>query len=360
MTVCFKGQLSGFHWGTIKFMFSLYKHAIRPLLFRLEPEKSQGIVESILKYHTLWQATRKLFEFEDHVLGTTLAGIELANPIGLAAGYDKNCLVLPSMAMLGFGYVVGGTITRNPSSGNPKPRVMRLKENEALINSLGFPGVGLDATLASLSKTPFTNQNSKRILSISGTEISDILECHNSLEQYGSAIEVNISSPNTAGLRIFQDPKHLVPLIEGINYSRSKPLFVKLPPYDSRNPRSSKDAILELVRVCVEYKVDCVTIANTLPTEEKRLAVGKGGLSGSPLFPNTLQMVRDVHQEFGDLISINASGGVSTGKQVYALLTNGASSVQLYTSLVYQGPWLIKRMKKELAEEIKHGPILRN
>lgn len=334
-------------------MFSFYRQVVRPLLFRCEPEKAQGITESILKHHTIWRTTKKFFQFEDDVLKTNLAGMELTNPIGLAAGYDKDCQVLPSMGVLGFGYVVGGTITRHPRSGNPKPRILRLRENEALINSLGFPGSGLEATLAKLSNTPFTNETSKRVLSISGTEISEILECHSSLEPYASAIEVNISSPNTAGLRIFQDPKHLITLVEELNQSRSTPLFVKLPPYDSRNPCSSKDTILELARTCAEHEVNCVTIGNTLPTEEIRLAVGKGGLSGSPLFPNTLQMVKDVYREFGNLIGINACGGISTGKQIYALLSNGASSVQLYTSLVYQGPGLIKHLKKELTKEIK-------
>ncbi len=341
---------------------NLYRQIIRPLLFSVDPEKAQHILDYVLKNPNLWKIASGLFTYEDPILRTSVGGITLSNPIGLAAGFDKDCRILPSMELLGFGYVTGGTITKDPRPGNAKPRIIRIKERKAIINSLGFPGSGLEEVITRLATIPIIDSTAKRILSISGTESADISECHRRLEKFASGIEVNISSPNTDGLRIFQKPDNLRSLIDEINQTRKSPLFIKLPPFcplDEHGTQDNemRDETLELVLASIELGANSVTIANTWPVEDSRLAVGKGGLSGGPLIRNTLSMVKSVSQEFGDKIDINACGGISTGQDIYQALKSGASTVQVYTSLVYEGPGLIKKMKKSLAAALKNDQV---
>lgn len=332
---------------------NLYKSLIRPVLFLLEPETAQTFSEFALKKDFIWKMSKIIFEYNSELLETNLAGIHLNNPIGLAAGFDKDCQVLSSLETLGFGYLTAGTITREPRPGNAKPRMLRLNSQKGLINSLGFPGSGLESAIKNLSKlSSDSRESSKRIISISGTTEDDILHCCSALEEFSSGLEVNISSPNTAGLRLFQQPENFRSLITRINERRTRPLVIKLPPFNAKLEDHESNSILELINICVDLDVDAVTAGNTHPIEDSRLAVGSGGLSGATIFDNTLAMVEKVHNEFGSKIAINACGGVSTGQQTHELLKHGATTVQLYTSMVYEGPGLIKKIKKDLVREL--------
>ena len=325
----------------------LYKNLMRPLLFTLEPETAWHLSDLGLSQTWFWKIMGRGFQHHNEFLGATVAGIPIKNPVGLAAGYDKNCRFLLSLEELGFGYVMGGTITKDPRPGNPKPRVIRLKEQSALINALGFPGDGLERVLLEISKMTSVPKKSVRIISVSGTDIPDIAECHQQLEPFCDAIELNISSPNTKGLRIFQEPTKLRSLLAEVNQSRSKPLLVKMPPYKSENGNDEKT--LNLGRICLEEKVESLTVSNTIPIQHDGLAVGQGGLSGSPLFENTIAMVETYQAEFGDKIEINACGGISNGYQAYEALKSGASSIQILTSLIYEGPRVVQSINKELS-----------
>lgn len=333
-------------------ILNLY-NTIKPILFTLPPEKAQGLADYFLKHTPLPNFIEKTTRFENSILNTHFAGIDFLNPIGLAAGWDKNCTLLSHLESFGFGYITGGTITKNPRLGNKKPRMLRLKDQKGLINSLGFPGYGLEKVLAILSNTPEPKNNIRRILSISGENIEDINECHKSLEKYASAIEINISSPNTEGLKVFQKTDTLKELIIEINKGRKKPLFIKVPPYDASLQNAASKEVLDLIRICIDQNVEAITLANTKPVNNNNLAVGKGGLSGSPLINNTISMVKEVSKVYGSYIDINACGGVSTGKQTFELLESGASSVQIYTSIVYEGPSIVKKINRELVRELK-------
>tara|TARA_B100001179_G_scaffold79219_1_gene55916 strand:- start:2081 stop:2977 length:897 start_codon:yes stop_codon:yes gene_type:complete len=294
----------------------------------------------------------KFFSFEDEVLHTELAGLKLKNPIGLAAGFDKNIQFLSSMEQLGFGYVTGGTITKEPRPGNPSPRLLRIKEDKTLINSMGFPGEGLQVAAKRLQNLPI-NPTAIRVVSVSGTTIEDIVACQTTIQTLCSAIEVNISSPNTAGLRIFQKNPQLVSLLEALNRNKKVPIFVKLPPFNASLDKSITVETRDLIEACLKCEIDAITVANTIPVDDTRLAVGRGGLSGSKLFENTLVMINTIKREYGDEISVNACGGISTGAQAFKLIQAGANSVQLYTSLVYEGPGLVKNIKTDLAKLLK-------
>ena len=339
----------------------LYKRLLRPLLFTLPPETAQAMAEFALKRRFLWRGLAPALRVTDERLRTRLAGLEVQNPVGLAAGYDKSCQVLPSLAALGFGYLVAGTVTETPRPGNPRPRVFRNAGEESMVNALGFPGRGLEFAAAKLTEARESLDGTPVIVSVSGVTEDEIVRCHRRLEPLVDGVEVNISSPNTAGLRMFQEPQRLGTLLARINDDRRKPLFVKLPPFaqdgGSREGETS-ERVLALASVCAQGAVDGLTVANTWPVTDPRLAAGSGGLSGRPILPDTLRMIPQVRAAVGKGMAINACGGISSGQDAWEALEAGADTVQLLTALIYQGPGLVKRINRELAAiiEAKAGP----
>lgn len=292
-----------------------------------------------------WNAFRLTNGTRDHKLETNVAGINLPTPVGMAAGFDKDCKVLGSVINLGFGFVTGGTVTLASRPGNPKPRVIRLPDQKAVMNSLGFPGQGLEPALKRLRKSG--KYKDRVLISIAGTIEDEIYECLRQTQSLVSGIELNISSPNTAGLRIFHEPARLRGLIEGLVAEKQVPLFVKLPPW-ARSDESRRE-ILKLAETAVDAGVDGLVVANTHPIESSRLEVGRGGLSGAPLFEHTELMIADIQAQVQGQAAIIACGGVSTAEHAWQLLAKGASAVQLYTSFIYEGPGLPARINKRLS-----------
>ena len=330
-----------------------YSLLARPLLFRLPPEAAQKVAETLLKRAPLWRSLAPAIRVSDGRLAAETGGLSVLNPVGLAAGFDKNCEMLPSLASLGFGYVVAGTVTENPRSGNPRPRMVRLTKQRSLLNSMGFPGKGLDHAATKLEGARDRLGDTRLVVSVSGETIDEVVRCHRRLEPMVDAVEVNISSPNTAGLRVFHEANALRGLIGAVSDGRTKPLWVKMPPFPADGPEH--DRVVSLVKVCVESGVDALTVANTRPVEDSRLAVGRGGLSGAALLPDTLRIVREVASEVGQGASevgqgasVNACGGISSGRDTYTAMEAGAASVQLYTGLVYRGPGVVRAINREL------------
>ena len=327
---------------------TLYKALLRPLLFTLPPEEAQKLADFTLARSTLWKALAPTFRIRGDRLRSNVAGITVPNPVGLAAGYDKDCRFLPSLLNLGFGYVVGGTVTLNPRPGNPKPRVVRKVRDKALLNSLGFPGKGLEHAARQLEKC--AGEKERILVSVAGLTVEEYVQCHRRLEPLVSGIELNISSPNTQGIKMFQEPENFRRLLDEVNKARKKPLFVKLPPYS--NPQD-KDRTLALARICVEKGVEGVIATNTMPTEDKRLKVGRGGLSGKPIFQQMLAAVSDIRSECGPKLTINACGGIFTSDDAWRALEAGSDSVQILTGLVYEGPRVAKAINKGLLRNLE-------
>ena len=327
-----------------------YRTFIKPLLFRLPPETAQSVAHIALKQHHIWRAASPLLQVDNSRLEVDLAGIRLSNPVGLAAGYDKDFESVPALSSLGFGYLTCGTVTEMPRAGNPAPRVIRYESDEALVNALGFPSKGVDHAALQLERAQPLLDYTPIVASVSGVAADEILRCHQRLEPLVSAVEVNISSPNTLGLRIFQQPETLRQLLAQLNDQRRKPLFIKLPPYIETPSVGSeqKDMVLSLVAVCVEQGVEAVTVANTWPVRDSRLAVGAGGLSGKPVFADMLKMVTDIRAEAGSGIAINASGGIFGGEDALAAIQAGATTVQILTSLIYRGPGIVRRINEQM------------
>ena len=327
---------------------SAYESLLRPLLFKLPPERAQRLADQTLKAWPLWRGISAVNLVDAPEVATSAGGLDMVNPVGLAAGYDKVCQLTPGLSSLGFGYVTCGTVTRDARPGNPGVRLLRDPRNLALINSLGFPGDGLEAALENLSKNRHRVRGTPIVVSISGTDIDDIVTCHRSLEPVVDAVEVNISSPNTSGLRVFHVPEVLSELLAAVNERRSRPVFVKMPPFPEREQDPEHhNLILSLAELCVSSGVEALTVANTQPVSDSRLGVGSGGLSGRPIYWDMLRMVAEVRGAIRDSAAINACGGIFTAEDAWRALCAGADTVQLLTGMVYRGPGV--------ARDIAHG-----
>ena len=330
-----------------------YANLVRPLLFRLPAETAQKFAEKSLHRTAMWKTLRPAFQVRDRRLNATLCGLPLSNPVGLAAGFDKDCEMIPSLASLGFGYLTVGTVTAHPRPGNPKPRLFRDAGESSLINAMGFPCKGLVPAARQLEQYRSARSKVPIVVSVSGVTVDEIVRCHRRLEALADAVEINISSPNTAGLRLFHELDALTDLLRAINEARHRPLIVKLPPYPAPNVPTddfarSRDLLMGLVRVCKEQGVDGLTLANSRPTSDSRLAVGSGGRSGRPVFSRMIEMVRDVRSEVGDDMTINACGGVFSGEDALSAIRAGATTVQIYTAFVYRGPTVAREINKEI------------
>lgn len=308
----------------------LYRSVARPLFFALPPEASHRLANALLGLPMPWGAVGATVD--DPRLQVTLAGIELANPVGLAAGFDKTCRHLDALGRVGFGYVVGGTVTRDPRIGNPKPRIVRYPSSASMVNAMGLPNPGVEQVAATLARVPRT---APRIVSIADEAVGDAVAVHGMLEPLVDAVELNVSCPNVSWGRDRDNETHLAELLRELGARRAKPLFVKLPPFRTEVER---DVVLALARIAQEGGADALTCSNSRPVADRHLAVGRGGLSGRALSADTPRIVREVRAATGGGVPINACGGIATAEDALACIRAGASTVQVYTGLVYQGP----------------------
>jgi len=276
----------------------------------------------------------------DPALRTSLAGIELRNPIGLAAGFDKECSHLEALGRLGFGYVVGGTVTRAPRRGNAKPRIVRDSSTGAIVNSMGLPNPGADAAAQALRRSERT---APRFVSLADESLEDVLPAFGVLEPLVDGFELNASSPNAGWAH---EQAHVGLLVRELRARTGKPIFVKLPRFESNEDR---EGVLGMALEAVEGGASGLTCSNTRPVQDSRLAVGRGGLSGRPLSGRTPEIVREILDATGGGFPVNACGGISTADDARACLDAGASTVQLYTGLVFEGPRIVGRMARGLS-----------
>ena len=292
-------------------------------------------------------------------LATRLAGLELAHPLGLAAGFDKNAAALSGLARLGFSCIEAGTVTPRPQAGNPKPRLFRLPEDRAIINRMGFNNAGLDAFAARLAARPRDVVIGANI-GINKDETDPPAAYARGAERLlpiADYLTVNVSSPNTPGLRDLQERKALTSVLEAVTAARSRheqaggqsrPIFLKVA------PDLDDTAALTIVDAAIEAMIDGIIVSNTTiarPPGLTSAARGEaGGLSGRPLMaPSTRLLALMARHAEGQLAFIGV-GGIGSGADAYAKLRAGATTLQLYTAFVYDGPAVIQRILNELAE----------
>ena len=341
-----------------------YHIFIKQILFLFDPEFAQKIIGRLLNLSFIpWKSVGYLLNVEDGKLFTPYFGFYISNPVGLAAGFDKDSDYLPATTNFGFGYITVGTVTVKKQSGNEKPRLYRLRKDSSLINSLGFPSIGIDDFIINLKKYKEYAKTTFLTISITGVSIEQIVDSYKLLNPYCDAIEINISSPNTNQLKIFHDKKQLLNLLNEVNKYKTTPIIIKLPPYltsqinDTSHLLDEKENILTLVEQCLNSKVDGFTISNSRPISTKKLKTGKGGITGKVLYEGTLEMVQDLRLFIGKEPVINACGGIANGSQAWDLINCGATTVQLYTSLIYSGITIPNKINKYLLKKLQHHDV---
>ncbi|MDT8310915.1 MAG: quinone-dependent dihydroorotate dehydrogenase [Methylophaga sp.] len=333
---------------------------LRDLMFRLDAETAHHLGLNTLKWLEL-TGLLKLLMPKPLVKPVTVMGIDFANPVGLAAGLDKNADYLDALALLGFGFVEVGTVTPRPQPGNTRPRLFRLPQAQAIINRMGFNNLGVDHLL---EQVQIAETNSKIGINIGknfDTPVEKALEDYliGLHKVYANAdyVTINISSPNTPGLRSLQFGKALDELLDGLKngqadlaakHERYVPMAVKVA------PDLTSEELLQLADTFSRFQIDAVIATNT--TLERDAVTGlkhaeqAGGLSGLPLFTRSTEVVRQFRQALPAAMPIIAAGGINSGDAAQAKLEAGASLVQIYSGLIYQGPTLIRDIVKTLQQ----------
>lgn len=349
----------------------MYKALLRPILFRARRGDAEGVHEGTLallgavgRSRALSAGLARLFAYSSPALPRTVFGLRFPNPLGLAAGMDKDGVALPAWAALGFGFVEVGTVTWLPQPGNPRPRLFRLPADGALINRMGFNNRGAVALAARLAATrplpiPLGVSIGKSKATPLERAVEDYAASFRALADHAGYFAVNVSSPNTPGLRQLQDRAQLAELLAALQRAnraraqgepgRLRPILVKIA------PDLSEPAIAELLEVCQGAGVSGIIATNTttgrggLAHTPQALAAEAGGLSGRPLAARALEVVRFVARETGGRLPIVGAGGIFDAAGAAAMLDAGASLVQVYTALVYEGPGLPRRITRGLA-----------
>ena len=340
----------------------MYKSLLKPLLFQLDAEQAHHLVFNSLKRSFRVPGTaalmRGLYDFDHPSLRRNVFGLTFRNPVGLAAGLDKNAVLTDELASLGFGFVEIGTVTPRPQPGNPAPRLFRLPEDEALVNRMGFNNEGATVVAERLrqrhSDIIIGGNIGKNKDTPNAQAASDYLACFDALFDVVDYFVVNVSSPNTPNLRQLQEKEPLINLLQlvqtrNLSKARPKPLLLKIAP-DLTD--GQLDDILTIAR---ETQLSGLVATNTtisradLRTADTRItAAGAGGLSGRPLRQRATDIIRYLHRYTDGALPIIGVGGIHSAADAQEKLAAGASLVQLYTGFVYEGPALVKRINQTL------------
>ena len=344
----------------------MYKTILKPLLFSFQPEKAHKITMQLFRLSLSLPFGKKIFKslytLEDKKLQRTLFGLNFDNPVGLAAGFDKDGRYFKDLENLGFGFIEIGTVTPKPQDGNPKPRLFRLKEDAALINRMGFNNEGLDAFVERIKK----RSNDRIIIGgnigknkVTPNEMAfrDYEICFEALYPYVDYFVVNVSSPNTPNLRDLQEKEPLTKLLNSIQKLNQdkiapKPILLKIA------PDLTEGQLDDIIDIVSDTKIDGLIATNTtidrsnLSTDQSVIQqIGNGGLSGAPLRNRSTEIIRYIHTKSNGSIPIVGVGGISKPEDAIEKLEAGASLVQVYSGLVYYGPGLIRDINKAILEK---------
>ena len=335
----------------------MYKKLISPFLFLFDPEKIHYFTFFFLKIIFKIPLTRFLvksyFKVDNDKLKRNLFGITFENPVGIAAGFDKNATHISEFENFGFGFIEIGTVTPKPQKGNPKKRLFRLEEDNAIINRLGFNNDGVIKIKKRLDrnhKLIIGGNIGKNKITPNSEAKNDYLICFEELYDYVDYFAINVSSPNTPGLRELQSREFLTDLFLDLNEFRSikkifKPILLKI------SPDLNKNKIIEILDVITKCNVDGIIATNTtidFPKLKSSYKNEMGGLSGRPLFSKSLDLIHFIYKKTEGKIPIIGVGGILSADNAVEMLNAGASLVQLYSGLIYEGPGLVKKINKKL------------
>lgn len=349
----------------------MYKYLLRPLLFRFSAdythEATIKMASSISKSKSLLKAADALYNYKDPSLSQNIWGLTFPNPIGLAAGFDKNATAAPAMNRLGFGFIEVGSITSNPSTGNPKPRSFRLPKDRSLINRLGLNNDGAQTISRRLKKLELdiplgVNIAKTHDPSIVGENaLNDYLTSFNLVKDYADYITINISCPNTEEGKTFEEPESLNALLTKLKIEKDSslpPVLIKF------SVDLEPEQLTELISVAESSAISGYVATNTsskrdsLITSKHTLSnIGKGGLSGKAITHKSTAIIEQIYAETKGEKPIIGVGGIDSCKDAIDKLKAGADLLQIYTGLVYEGPSLVKKINRELSAYLKKNGI---
>lgn len=345
----------------------MYKAFIRPVLFLFPPETVHHMVVGLLRFSMaipgIEKLIRKSFEVKDPILETEVFGLRFPNRVGLAAGFDKQANIYNQLSAFGFGHIEIGTVNPLPQPGNPRPRLFRLKKDKALINRMGFNNPGVEAFVENLKRNKpnviIGGNIGKNTLTPNENAIDDYLLCFNRLYDLVDYFVINVSCPNIEGLGKLQDKDELVKIITTLQQSAAKkatrkPVLLKI------SPDLSNSQLDDTLSVVVATGIDGIIATNTTTTRDglktpssKVTQIGKGGLSGQPLEERSIKTIRYITEKLGDKVPVIAVGGTMTPQDAVEKIKAGAKLVQLYTGFVYEGPSLVKKINREIANYLQ-------
>lgn len=341
----------------------MYKIILRPLFFLFPPEKAHhlvtGLFQLMLKIPGKRWVFESLYRVKDPRLERKLFGLTFPNPVGLAAGFDKQASFYKEFSALGFGFIEIGTITPKPQAGNPQPRMFRLPKDQALINRMGFNNGGLEMARKNL-------QNRNRSFLIGGNigknkttpnenALADYLTCFRGLHDLVDYFVVNVSSPNTPGLRELQDKEPLLRILKALKAENEliptpRPILLKIA------PDLSNEQLDDIVTIVAESAIDGIIATNTTIARDglqsqKELVAQAGGLSGKPVRQRSTEVIRYLHEKSNGAFPIIGVGGIHSAADALEKLQAGASLVQVYTGFIYEGPALVKSINQAILKQ---------
>ena len=338
----------------------MYKLFLRPLLFLFDPEAVHHFTFKMVKLmHKLGLAGcfRSIYKVNDKALEQELFGLRFPNPVGLAAGFDKDAKLYKELSNFGFGFIEIGTVTPKPQSGNPKKRLFRLKKDSAIINRMGFNNGGVAEAVLRLKENPNGNKHvlvggniGKNKVTPNEEAVTDYVLSFEALFDVVDYFVVNVSSPNTPNLRALQDKKPLTALLMTLQEKNSekdkrKPILLKIA------PDLTDEQLLDIIAIVSETKIDGVIASNTTISRDGLVSENKkemGGLSGKPLTNRSTEVIRFLSEKSNKAFPIIGVGGIHSAKDALEKIEAGASLIQLYTGFIYEGPALIKSINKTL------------
>ena len=340
----------------------MYKLLIRPILFCFDPEKVHYFTFSLIRlvskipgFPSLFKA---LYEVNDSRLETEVFGLKFKNPVGLAAGFDKDASLYKELSNFGFGFIEIGTLTPKGQEGNPKKRLFRLKEDQAIINRMGFNNGGVQEAIVRLKKNNgvlIGGNIGKNKLTPNEEATSDYEICFDALFDYVDYFVVNVSSPNTPNLRALQDKEPLTQLLQTLENKnlakpKQKPILLKIA------PDLTDEQLLDIIDIVKQTKIAGVIATNTTLSREGLQSQNKvetGGMSGKPLAHRSTEVIRFLSEKSNKAFPIIGVGGIHSAEDAIEKLEAGASLVQLYTGFIYEGPALVKAINKKILERLK-------
>ena len=346
----------------------MYKLLIRPILFLFDPEKVHhftfSAIKILFKIPLMSSIVKGMYEVHNKKLERNFFGLTFKNPVGLAAGFDKNALLIDELPNFGFGFIEIGTVTPLAQDGNPKKRLFRLKEDSGIINRMGFNNAGLETVVKKLKSRKSTiligGNMGKNKVTPNEKAADDYLICFNDLFEYVDYFVVNVSSPNTPNLRELQDKEPLTKLLKLLQAEnkkmakfcpkgKTKPMLLKIA------PDLTEEQLLDIIDIVKETKIDGIIATNTTISRKGLASANKtemGGLSGKPVKDRATEVIRFLAEKSNKAFPIIGVGGIHTAEDALEKIEAGADLVQIYTGFIYEGPALIKKINKALLSAI--------